>query len=42
MVMSQKVFLKERIEFGESDKLVELVEKTALKEDVGKELGMGV
>lgn len=41
MEMSQKGFLKEKIEFGEADKLVELVEKIAFKEGIGKELAEG-
>jgi len=41
MEMSQKGFLKEKIEFGDAEKLVELVEKIAFKEGVGKELSEG-
>lgn len=41
MEMSQKGFLKEKIEFGDADKLVELVEKIALREGIGKELAEG-
>ena len=41
MEMSQKGFLKEKIEFGDAEKLVELVKKIAFKEGVGKELSEG-
>ncbi|KPV62615.1 MAG: Tungsten-containing aldehyde ferredoxin oxidoreductase [Candidatus Bathyarchaeota archaeon BA1] len=41
MEMSQKGFLREKIEFGDADKLVELVKKIALREGIGKELGEG-
>jgi len=41
MEMSQNGFLKEKIEFGDANKLVELVEKIALKEGIGKELAEG-
>jgi len=41
MEMHEKGFLEEKIEFGDAEKLVELVEKTALKEGVGKELSEG-
>lgn len=41
MEMHQRGFLKEKMEFGDADKLVELVEKTALKEGIGKELAEG-
>lgn len=41
MEMSQKGFLKEKIEFGDANKLVELVKKIALKEGIGKELAEG-
>lgn len=41
MEMHQRGFLKEKMEFGDADKLVELVEKIALKEGIGKELAEG-
>jgi len=41
MEMSQKGFLKEKIEFGDAKKLVELMKKIALKEGIGKELADG-
>jgi len=41
MEMSQKGFLKEKIEFGDAEKLVELVEKIAFKKGIGKELSEG-
>jgi len=41
MEMHEKGFLKEKIEFGDAEKLVELVEKIALKEGIGKELSEG-
>jgi len=41
MEMSQKGFLKEKIEFGDAHKLVELVKKIALREGIGKELAEG-
>jgi len=41
MEMSQKRFLKEKIEFGDANKLVKLVKKIALREGIGKELADG-
>jgi len=41
MEMYEKGFLKEKIEFGDAGKLVELVKKIALKEGIGKELSEG-
>jgi len=41
MEMHEKGFLKEKIEFGDAEKLAELVEKIALKEGIGKELSEG-
>ncbi len=41
MELSEKGYLTEGIEFGDSEKMVELVRKTGLREGFGKEIGEG-